>query len=213
MPNAQLRTPNAQPRTLNFHPAPGWRSIEFDPETRTVFLPHGVEIDLGATAKALASDTAATAALQEFDGGGVLVSLGGDIAVAGSPPQDGWVIQVSEDSTDSVDAAAERIAFTRGGVATSSTQVRSWSRNGRRVHHIVDPKTGMPAGGPWRLVTVVAESCVMANVASTAAVVRGRAILPWLTARGMPSRLVGDDGEIVRMSGWPEVPGTHERRA
>jgi NADH-ubiquinone oxidoreductase-F iron-sulfur binding region/ApbE family/SLBB domain len=107
MANAERRTPNASA-------APGWKSIKFNPETRTVLLPHGIEIDLGATAKGLAADMAAAAAQRDIGRGGVLVSLGGDIAVAGTSPRHGWVVQVSEDSTDSVEPSAERIAFTSG---------------------------------------------------------------------------------------------------
>ena len=78
---------------------PGWRAVQLDLGSRTVRLPRGVEIDLGATAKALASDLAAAAASKAIGGGGVLVSLGGDIAVAGEAPAEGWSIQTSDDST------------------------------------------------------------------------------------------------------------------
>src|SRR5262249_57207130 len=67
---------------------PGWQEVRFDARRRTVCLPRGVELDLGATAKALAADLAAEAAL-DAAGGGVLVSLGGDIAVRGEPPARG----------------------------------------------------------------------------------------------------------------------------
>jgi thiamine biosynthesis lipoprotein len=77
---------------------PGWQAIAFDEAARTIRIPHGVDLDLGATAKAMTSDLAAAAALAKIGGGGALVSLGGDIAVAGEPPSEGWLIQASEDS-------------------------------------------------------------------------------------------------------------------
>ena len=77
---------------------PGWRAIKFNLQSRMVCLPWGVELDLGATAKALASDLAAGAASEAIGRGGVLVSLGGDIAVAGDARPEGWPIQASEDS-------------------------------------------------------------------------------------------------------------------
>ncbi|HEY2572081.1 MAG TPA: FAD:protein FMN transferase, partial [Solirubrobacteraceae bacterium] len=74
----------------------GWRSVSLDARTRTVGLPHGIRLDLGATAKALAADRAATAAYMA-SGYGVLVSLGGDIATAGPAPAGGWRVHVTDD--------------------------------------------------------------------------------------------------------------------
>ncbi|HET7338183.1 MAG TPA: FAD:protein FMN transferase, partial [Candidatus Dormibacteraeota bacterium] len=118
---------------------PGWQAIRFDARTRETWIPKGVEIDLGATAKALASDLAAAAAAKAMSGGGVLVSLGGDIAVAGQPPPGGWSVQVSEDSGAAIDEGEEAVAITDGGIATSSTTVRRWTRGSVVLHHIIDP--------------------------------------------------------------------------
>jgi len=52
--------------------------------------------------------------------------------------------------------------------------------------------------------TAAAASCVEANVATTAAVVLGRAARPWLEARGLPARLVAPDGSISTLGGWPD---------
>jgi len=182
---------------------PGWRAVRYDEPTRTLWLPRGVELDLGSTAKALASDMAATAALEAAGVGGVLVSLGGDIAVAGEAPAGGWPIQVSEDSGAAITEGEEAIAITDGGVATSSTSVRRWTRGGVVLHHIIDPATGLPAAGPWRTVTVVAGSCVDANIASTAAIVMGEAAAGWLDEHSLPARLLGCDGAVHRTSQWP----------
>ena len=71
------------------------------------------------------------------------------------------------------------------------------------VHHIVMPGTGMPAQSCWRTVTVAAANCVHANIASTAAIVRGAAAVDWLRAQRLPSRLVRHDGSVVTVAGWP----------
>ena len=183
---------------------PGWRAVRFDASSRTVIVPRGVELDLGATAKALASDLGAAAALEAAGGGGVLVSLGGDIAVAGEAPPGGWPIQVSEDSAAPIRSGEETIAITSGGVATSSKTVRRWARGGVELHHIIDPGTGLPAAGPWRTATAVAATCVDANIASTAAIVKGEAGVAWLESLGVPARLVDRDGRVVRIGGWPQ---------
>ena len=85
-------------RLLHVSSAPGgaWRRIEIDRERRTARIPAGVELDLGATAKALAADRAARAAA-ETTADGILVSLGGDVAVAGDPPDEGWSVGLADD--------------------------------------------------------------------------------------------------------------------
>jgi thiamine biosynthesis lipoprotein ApbE len=190
---------------LVVQPVPGWRRIRFFPATGRVEVPAGIEIDLGATAKALAADLAAASAARLVEGGGVLVSLGGDVAVAGTPPEGGWHMQIAEDSRAAITPDGETISILAGGVATSSTTVRRWRRGGVELHHIIDPATGLPAAGPWRTVSVVAGTCVDANIAATAAIVRGASAAAWLDAAGLPARLVGRDGAITRAGGWPEA--------
>jgi FAD:protein FMN transferase len=190
---------------------PGWRAIRFDANSRSVVLPRGVEIDLGATAKALASDLAATAAIKAIAGGGVLVSLGGDIAVAGEAPAEGWLIQTSEDSGAAIAEGEETISITTGGIATSSTTVRRWTRGGVVLHHIIDPATGLPANSCWRTASVVAATCVDANIASTAAIVMGRSAVSWLEANRLPARLVDLEGNVHRVARWPERAANSDR--
>jgi FAD:protein FMN transferase len=188
---------------------PGWQAIRFHAPTRRVWIPRGVELDLGATAKALASDLAAAEAAKAT-AGGVLVSLGGDIAVAGEPPAGGWPIQVSEDSGALISEGEETVSIVDGGIATSSTTVRRWTRGGVVLHHIIDPATGLPADGSWRTATVAAATCVDANVASTAAIVKGSAALAWLEERGLAARLVDQEGRVHRSFAWP-APANSKR--
>ena len=194
----------AGPLHLTARRIPGWKSVHFDSAGRLVMVPHGVELDLGATAKALAADLAAAAALEATRAGGVLVSLGGDIAVAGEPPAGGWAVQASEDSTSPLSDAEETVSIKSGGLATSGTTVRRWVRGEVAMHHIIDPATGMPAETCWRTATVAAGSCVDANTASTAAIVLGELAPAWLEAHDVPARLVGTDGTVLRVAGWPE---------
>jgi thiamine biosynthesis lipoprotein len=196
------------PFHVRLEPVPGWRALQFDARRRTLSLPRGVELDLGSTGKALAADLAASAAFGGSRTGGVLVSLGGDLATAGRPPHGGWRILAAEDSETPPDAPGEVIAIDGGAVATSSTLVRRWRSAGGNVqHHILDPRTGAPASGPWRTATVVADRCVDANAAATAAIVLGAAAVPWLESTGLPARLVDASGEIVRLGRWPSPAG------
>jgi thiamine biosynthesis lipoprotein len=185
---------------------PGWRSVQVNRLAGTVRVARGVKLDLGATAKALAADRAAASA-REAVGSGVLVSLGGDIAIAGDAPAGGWRIRVTDDHRSDETAPGQSITLTGGGLATSSTTTRRWQIDGDpahpTAHHLVDPATGRPADGPWRTVSVTAATCLDANIASTAAIVRGERAAPWLESLGLPSRLVSVDRRVRHLAGWP----------
>ena len=133
----------------------------------------------------------------------MLVNLGGDLAVAGPPPSGGWTVRVTDDHEASLDAPGETVSIVSGGLATSSVAVRRWQNGPEPAHHIIDPSSGRPAAGFWRTVSVAAASCVAANVASTASIVRGAGALQWLDGLRLPSRLVGLDGSVTRISDWP----------
>ena len=117
--------------------------------------------------------------------GGVLVSLGGDIAVAGTPPQGGWPVLVADQPEPAHGGPVQLVRLPAGAVATSSVTCRNWRRSGRVLHHIVDPRTGQPADGPWRTVSVAAATCADANAAATAAIVAGTGALDWLAEAGL----------------------------
>jgi thiamine biosynthesis lipoprotein len=173
---------------------------------RSLTMPAGVQLDLGATAKAWAADRSA-ARIATSTGSGVLVSLGGDIAVAGPAPDGGWRIRVQDVTGAPGDRPAgpyAQIAIRDGGLATSSTAARRWQRGGDVLHHILDPRTGLPAEPVWRTVSVAAGSCADANAASTAAVIRGRRALGWLAQLGLPARLVDATGVVFTVAGWPD---------
>jgi thiamine biosynthesis lipoprotein len=182
-----------------------WPMVELDVLRGTVRLPVGVLLDLGATAKAHAADRAADAAHRAC-GAGVLVSLGGDIGVSGSPPDDGWPVAITDDSNAFPETTGPVVVITAGGLATSSTTVRQWQREGIAMHHLLDPSSGQPVSGPWRTISVASTSCLAANTAATAAMVVGEDAAAWLTGRGVPARLVAHDGAIRVLSGWPEEP-------
>src|SRR5205807_6172251 len=103
--------------------APGLDAVAVDRTRATVSVASGVRLDLGATAKALAADRAAAAA-HRATGAGVLVSLGGDMAMAGEPPPGDWQVRVTDDHAAGVAAPGQSISLRSGGLATSSTQVR-----------------------------------------------------------------------------------------
>jgi thiamine biosynthesis lipoprotein len=203
------RLPADGPPVRPSPPEPGaWRRVQLD--GLVLRVPAGVALDLGATAKALAVDRAAAAIAAATDAG-VLVNVGGDLAAAGPLPHGGWPVRLTDDTAREDVLEPGRtgpvVRMHGGGLATSSTAVRRWTRAGRTYHHVLDPRTGLPAEPVWRTVTVTAASCVDANTASTASVVRGGAAPGWLAGLGLPSRLVAADGTIHRVAGWPEDAG------
>ena len=192
----------ASPRARPLASVPGWRAVTVDPERSTIRVAGGVTLDLGATAKALAADRAAAEA-SAAAGCGVIVSFGGDLAIGGPPPPEGWRIRVTDDHRAGFDAPGQWILLASGGLATSSVAVRRWQTGSGTAHHLIDPLTGRSADSVWRTVSVSAGSCLDANIASTATIIRGDKAVPWLEALGLPSRLVRTDGTVLHVGGWP----------
>ncbi|HXD55318.1 MAG TPA: FAD:protein FMN transferase [Solirubrobacteraceae bacterium] len=190
------------PLTLHARRRGAWRDVEVDRVSGTVRIPAGTKLDLGATAKALAADRAA-AAVHARHGHGVLVALGGDLAVRGTAPSGGWRVHVTDDHRAGAQAPGQGVTIRSGGLATSSTVARRWRRDGEPMHHIIDPVTGRPAVTRWRTVSVAAGDCTDANIASTAALLRDGEAIEWLAGLGLPARLVELDGAVHTVGGWP----------
>lgn len=177
-----------------------WADVVLEPDDAGAWLtiPAGTRLDLGAVAKAWQADALAAAAAACAPGG-VLVDLGGDLCVAGTPPAEGWVIGVPPGAD-----RQRTVTIRSGGMATSAQDARRWSTTDGPAHHIVDPRTGRPAVSPWRAVTVHAATAAQANAASTAALVLADAAPDWLSAHGLPARLVPMDGSPATTVGaWP----------
>jgi thiamine biosynthesis lipoprotein len=172
-----------------------WRDVRLDRVNGLLTVPPGTALDLGSSAKAQTADWAAAELAGRY-GCSVLVELGGDVAVAGDR---GWQVTVAERAG----SPGQQITMHSGGLATSTSVVRTWQRASERMHHILDPATGMPATGPWRTVSVAAASATHANTCTTAAIVLGDAALPWLADELVAARLVDQGGEVTTIGGWP----------
>jgi thiamine biosynthesis lipoprotein len=188
---------DAEPLDLELPDLDAWRQVELDP-AGAVRVPAGTSLDLGATGKAWAADLIAGALEEELDGSGI-VSVGGDLRIA-RPDGQPWPVAISEHPGADPDTV---VTLDRGGLATSSTQVRRWTRAGVRRHHLLDPRTGQPAREVWRTVTAVGDTCTAANTATTAAVVLGDDAPAWLDAHAVTARLVAADGTVRTVGDWP----------
>lgn len=179
-------------------PAGAWRDVRLDPECRTIDLPAGASLDLGGIAKGMAVD-ASIALLRAAGAASALVSAGGDLAVAGRPPGGAhWPVSI-----DGAPGLAP-VPLERGALATSGTARRRWRRGAVEHHHLLDPRTGLPARSSLRSVSVVAGTCRQAEVAATVAMVLGPLDGPRALARsGLPGLLIHGSGDATAVGGWP----------
>jgi len=148
-----------------------------------VFLAAGVQLDLNGVVKAEAVDDG----LELLSGPG-FVSAGGDLATRGE--------------VDVAVPGGESVRLVSGGLATSGRNRRRWVRDGEEQHHLIDPVSGRPAGGPWEQVTACGSSCLVADVAAKAAYLLGDDGPDWLDERGLPGRFLRDDGSVHENGCW-----------
>ena len=196
--DAPAALPHADETALAVALRSGWRRVRLHREAGLLTVPAGTALDLGATAKAWTADHAARTLAERY-GTDVLVELGGDLAVAGETAA--WRVRVAEREGGD----GQVVLVRHGGLATSTTALRTWQRGGRTMHHIVDPGTGRPAESPWRTASVAGSSALSANTASTAAIVLGPDALDWLAGRGLAARLVDHAGAVTATAAWPRV--------
>jgi thiamine biosynthesis lipoprotein len=160
----------------------GWRRVAWRNPWLT--LEPGMEIDFGGIGKEYAVDRAA-ALIEARSPVAVLVNFGGDLFASG-PRRGGrpWSVGI-EDPDQPQGAPRIRIELERGGIATSGDARRFVRVHGRRLGHILDPRTGWPVADAPRSITVLAGSCVEAGTLSTLAYLRGSDAAALLSEQGV----------------------------
>ena len=153
----------------NTESTPSCGDIMIDHERGEVVMPAECGFDPGGIGKGLAADLV-TRQLIDAGAWGVLVNLGGDLAVKGLPPQGvEWIVTIREPSVTSVELATARLRDS--GMATSSSSKRRWTSGASEHHHILDPTTGNSATSNAVLATVIAGEAWWAEVLATSLVV------------------------------------------
>lgn len=188
----QLKTSPSELPSNPFDPAGFLSGVQLDEATRTVCLPIGLHLDFGGIAKGWAAGQA-TLRLSAF--GPALVNAGGDISISGPQSNgDAWPIGITDPFDP--DSSLEVILIERGSVATSGKDYRRWQQDGVWQHHIIDPRTGMPAQTDVLTATVIAPSAVEAEVAAKVVLISGsQSGLQWLDAYPtLAGMLVLEDG-------------------
>jgi FAD:protein FMN transferase len=172
-----------------------WRSIQRQSLKRSICLPPNVRLDLGGIVKGWAADRAAKK-LGVY--GPALIDAGGDVAVSG-PRADGspWPIGVLNPFQP--DQPFETLKIERGGVATSGKDYRRWLRDGKWQHHLIDPRTGLPAQTDVLSATVIAPTAYEAEIAAKVIAICGSEEgLAWLEEQpDYAAIIVREDGRAV----------------
>ena len=176
-------------------PAPGPVGVVVDDERGTIDLPEGVRIDLGGVGKGLAADAVA-AALVDDGAAAACVSVGGDVAMAGTHPDGAWEIPVCDPAHG--DRIGWRIHLAEGALVQSNRTTRMWKRGGSPMHHLIDPRTGRPGSTDVLAAVVTAEHAWWAEGVAKAAVLAGtRAGTDLVRRLALGGLLIREDGSVV----------------
>lgn len=195
--------PSDLPTAIDPLVVPDWRAIVVN--GRDITLPPHLLLDVAGVAKGWMA--ARLVALCAPPHGRMLVQIGGDMAVTAPDAQAAWCVAVDHPFQTK---PAGHIALFEGSVATSSVHERRWMRGGVPVHHIIDPRTSLPAVTDVATATVIAMDAHVAEAAAKVVLMMGRhAGLTWLTSYGLPG-LVIDAGGVTHTNAawqpfiWPE---------
>lgn len=141
------------------------RDVCLNASQRTVYLTKtGMELDLGAIAKGYIADRVRDYLRKEGVSEG-LINLGGNVQTLGGP-YGGWTIGLKKPFSDS-EALIGHLRITDRSVVTSGTYERYFERDGRRYHHILDPRTGYPLDNELDSVTVIARHSLDCDIWTT----------------------------------------------
>ena len=175
--------------------------ILVDPVTAVVRLPAGTSLDPGGLGKGLAADIV-VGELLAGGADGALVEIGGDLRVGGRAPGDaGWCVALEHP----FGGERELVALRDGGVATSTSRIRSWVADGRRRHHLLDPSTRRPTDNDVVGCTVIAGTAAWAEAFTKVAFVRGVGVaIEQYETRGLAARIITGDGAVRRTTAWEE---------
>ena len=176
--------------------------LQYDANTQTLMLPEGMEIDFGGIAKGYTSQRVAQI-MQEYDITSAILNLGGNVQLVGAKP-DGSSWKVAIKSPDEQEEYLGVLSAQNKAIITSGGYERYFVENGRKYHHIIDPKTGMPAYNGLQSVTIVSEDGTLADGLSTALYVMGTesAITFWQDhSDEFDAILYADDGTLYVTEG------------
>jgi thiamine biosynthesis lipoprotein len=151
-------------------------------------MPQGMRFDFGGIAKGFVLKEA-TAFFRKKGYTSFLVNLGGDLTTFGSKPsKDPWVIGI-QDPRDSVNLIAT-LAFASGSVFTSGDYERCFIVNGKRYHHLFNPKTGVPGSLNMSATATGQDPLAVDAAVKTAFLMPAEQALGYLASRNMQGFII-----------------------
>lgn len=166
-----------------------------------VTMPIGTTIDPGGIGKGLAADLAIQF-LSSKDVNGALVNANGDVAVIGEAPQGGpWIIGVENPLDETLEL--DQIRINKGAIATSSRVHQTWEKEGKQVHHLVNPLTGSMA-----VTNVISASVLCGSGADAEALAKvpfildSSAAIKFIEDAGAEVLIVDKDLSVLQSKGW-----------
>lgn len=186
----------------------GYGDLRINTEENTASLKRHYEgIDLGAIGKGAACDAVLKVYRQYSLTAGV-VAAGGSVGVYGEKPDaSGWLVAVRDPKTPDGQTGSIGTLRLDGGqfVSTSGTYEKRFTQDGKTYHHLLDPKTGMPADNGLISVSVLCGNGALSDALSTACFVLGKEQGAALAASyGAEILFVDQDGRITLSDGLKE---------
>lgn len=183
----------------------GYEKLELDGNKAT--LKDGATLDLGAAGKGIGCDLVMELLKQDADVSGMILNLGGSsvMAYGEKPDQSDWRVAIRDPREPEGDYLGA--VSLKGGefLSTSGDYERYFMEDGKRYHHILDPKTGYPVWNGLTSVTVVCDSGLFADGLSTACFVLGKEkALPVLEKYGADAAFVDEDHKVYLTEGMKE---------
>lgn len=172
-------------------------AVLVDPVHHVVQLPVGTALDPGGMGKGLAADIVVSELLAA-GAAGALVEIGGDLRVAGRPPASGWTIAVDTALDDTV-----LVSLLDGGVATSTSRLRTWHAGGEHRHHLIDPTTLASSANDVVSCTVIAGSGATAEAFTKVAFAeRAHVAIERFDRHGLAASITTADGHRLTSTAW-----------
>jgi len=174
-----------------------WQAVLCDAARHAILLPAGVGLDLGGIAKGFTAEQVVNFLSQW---GSCLVDAGGDLTAGDAPgAYPGWPVAIAMPAApaDAEPPTAVSLWLSNGTLATSGVDYRWWQQGDRRLHHLIDPRTGLPAANKVITASVLSGDACRAEAWATAALVAGEQLGPArLNEQRLAGVLIEADGRI-----------------
>jgi thiamine biosynthesis lipoprotein len=178
-----------------------WQDIFMDPKTHSIYLPEGYCLDLGGIGKGWTVDRASRY-LDKYQN--YAINAGGDIIVKGTQADGSpWTIGIQDPLNRKPSLGI--LSLTNDAICTSTTLQRQWWINNVRKHHLIDPRSGLPANSGVISATVIAKTATLAETIAKAALILGlQEGLKFLeNQQSVKGLLVLKDGRYMASSAFP----------